>query len=108
MRVHVRGLLECVGEDPDRPGLLDTPDRFAKAWLYLTQGYRQSPRDIIGNAIWDDEGHNHHGMVIERDIEIASLCEHHLVPFLGKVSVLLHHTPELSLPQLFSPPSSFF
>lgn len=81
----VRTILECIGEDPDRPGLLDSPSRYAKALLFLTKGYQQTPRDIINNAIWEDEGHNHHGMVIVRDIEVFSLCEHHLVPFTGKV-----------------------
>jgi GTP cyclohydrolase I len=71
--------------------------RYAKALLEFTKGYHQNPRDIIGNAIWDDEGHNHHGMVIERDIEIASLCEHHLVPFLGKVRCYPYHN-QLTLP----------
>lgn len=83
----VRTLLECIGEDPSRPGLLDSPSRYAKALLFLTKGYQQTPREIINEAIWDDEGHNHHGMVIVRDIEIYSLCEHHLVPFTGKVSL---------------------
>jgi len=81
----VRTILECIGEDADRPGLLDSPARYAKALLFLTKGYQQTPREIINNAIWEDEGHNHHGMVIVRDIEIFSLCEHHLVPFNGKV-----------------------
>ena len=81
----MRTILECIGEDPDRPGLLDSPSRYAKALLFLTKGYQQTPREIINNAIWDDEGHNHHGMVIVRDIEVFSLCEHHLVPFNGKV-----------------------
>ncbi|PKS05300.1 hypothetical protein jhhlp_008673 [Lomentospora prolificans] len=83
----VRTLLECIGEDADRPGLLDSPARYAKALLFLTKGYQQTPREIINNAIWDDEGHNHHGMVIVRDIEIYSLCEHHLVPFTGKMHI---------------------
>lgn len=81
----MRTILECIGEDPTRPGLLDTPMRYSKALLALTKGYQQTPREIINNAIWDDEGHNHHGMVIVRDIEVFSLCEHHLVPFTGKV-----------------------
>lgn len=82
----MRTILECIGEDPTRPGLMDSPSRYAKALLFLTKGYQQTPREIINQAIWDDEGHNHHGMVIVRDIEIYSLCEHHLVPFTGKVS----------------------
>ncbi|SPN98961.1 related to GTP cyclohydrolase 1 [Cephalotrichum gorgonifer] len=83
----VRTILECIGEDSSRPGLLDTPSRYAKALLFLTKGYQQTPREIINDAIWDDEGHNHHGMVIVRDIEIYSLCEHHMVPFTGKMHI---------------------
>lgn len=96
----VRTILECIGEDPTRPGLLDSPSRYAKALLFLTKGYQQTPREIINEAIWDDEGHNHHGMVIVRDIEIYSLCEHHLVPFTGKVSkpFQLSHRPPTPLP----------
>ena len=73
---------ECVGEDPDRSGLLDTPARYAKALLDFTKGYQQNVRDIVNNAIFH-EGHNE--MVIVKDIEIFSMCEHHMVPFTGKV-----------------------
>ena len=95
----VRTILECIGEDPSRPGLLDSPSRYAKALLFLTKGYQQTPREIINEAIWDDEGHNHHGMVIVRDIEIYSLCEHHLVPFTGKVSPRYPHAASPSFPR---------
>ncbi|OAA55502.1 GTP cyclohydrolase I [Niveomyces insectorum RCEF 264] len=77
----VRTILECVGEDPERSGLLDTPRRYAKALLDFTGGYQKNVRDIVNNAIFH-EGHNE--MVIVKDIEIFSLCEHHLVPFTGK------------------------
>lgn len=83
MRGAVRTLLECVGEDPDREGLLDTPSRYAKALLSFTQGYQENVKDIVNQAIFR-EGHNE--MVIIKDIEVDSLCEHHLVPFNGKVS----------------------
>lgn len=79
----VRTILEAVGEDPDREGLLATPDRYAKALLTFTKGYQENVRDIVNNAIFH-EGHNE--LVIVKDIEVFSLCEHHMVPFTGKVS----------------------
>lgn len=78
----VRTLLECVGEDVNREGVLATPERYAKAMLFFTKGYQQNVGDIVNGAIFK-EGHNE--MVIVKDIEIFSMCEHHLVPFTGKV-----------------------
>ena len=80
----VRTMLNAVGEHPEREGLLKTPKRVAEAMLFLTQGYNQSLETIINGAIFD-EGHNE--MVLVRDINFFSLCEHHMLPFMGKAHV---------------------
>ncbi|KAJ0103738.1 hypothetical protein J7T55_011008 [Diaporthe amygdali] len=76
MRGAVKTLLECVGEDVDREGLLDTPSRYAKALLFMTKGYQDDVQDAANNALFP-EGHD--GIVIVKDIDISSLCEHHLM-----------------------------
>jgi GTP cyclohydrolase I len=77
-------LLKNIGEDPTREGLIDTPDRAAKAMHFLTQGYQQNLEEVINDAIFTVED-NH--MVIVRDIELYSLCEHHILPFFGKCHI---------------------
>ena len=80
----VHAMLERLGEDPERNGLLRTPERVDKAMRWLTRGYKLSVQDAIGNAIFEEQ---HESMVLVKDIEMYSLCEHHLLPFFGKVHV---------------------
>ncbi|XP_018431798.1 PREDICTED: GTP cyclohydrolase 1-like [Nanorana parkeri] len=77
-------ILRELGESPEREGLLKTPLRAAKAMQYFTKGYQESIHDILNNAIFDE---NHDEIVIVKDIDVFSLCEHHLVPFFGKVHI---------------------
>src|SRR5260370_7354750 len=74
----VRELLREIGEDPNREGLVNTPKRVAASLEFLTSGYRENPRELLERAIFLQETHN---MLIARDIELYSLCEHHLLPF---------------------------
>ena len=80
----VQELLVEIGEDPQREGLRRTPERVAKVWEFLTQGYRQDVAATINEAIFESEANN---MIIARDIEIFSLCEHHLLPFYGRCHI---------------------
>jgi GTP cyclohydrolase I len=84
MEKTVRELLTNIGEDPGREGLLKTPERVAKAWKFLTSGYHLDPGDVINNAVFREK---YDEMVIVKDIEFFSLCEHHLLPFYGRAHI---------------------
>lgn len=84
LQEHYKAILELLGEDPSREGLLKTPERMAKSMQYLTQGYRQDPMEILLSAKFKED---YRQMVIVKDIEIYSMCEHHLLPFVGKAHV---------------------
>jgi GTP cyclohydrolase I len=80
----IRRQLELVGEDPKREGLLKTPVRVANSLKFLTEGYNSSPEAVVGKGIFKEE---HDNMIMVRDIELYSLCEHHMLPFFGKAHV---------------------
>ncbi len=81
---HYKEILRLIGEDPEREGLLKTPERAAKALVDITQGYRQNPLEIARKAIFEHGGSR---IVIVKDIEFYSMCEHHILPFFGKITV---------------------
>lgn len=81
---HYREIIKLIGEDPDREGLVKTPMRAAKALWYITSGMRQNPSDVMKQAIFEYAGSK---MVIVKDIEFYSTCEHHILPFFGRVSI---------------------
>lgn len=85
MTASCKTILECMGEDPDREGLLKTPERWAKALLFLTQGYQTCTRVVTNNAVFIEDSHKE--MVVIKDIDLHSLCEHHMLPFTGRVHV---------------------
>ena len=84
LAAHVKAILELIGEDPEREGLLKTPERVAKAWQFLTQGYGQDGETIVQSAVFNEP---YSQMVLIKDIELFSLCEHHMLPFIGKAHV---------------------
>lgn len=84
MKQHVRDILRAIGEDPDREGLLDTPERVDKSLRYLTRGYHQKLEDVVNGALFEAESDD---MIIVKDIEFFSLCEHHMLPFFGKCHI---------------------
>ena len=81
---HAEAMLMHLGEEPRRPGLARTPERYAKAMRFLTGGYEVEPQDVVGSGIFGAEGD---GVVLVRDVEFHSLCEHHILPFFGRVHV---------------------
>ena len=84
LKSHYKAILQLLGEDAEREGLLKTPERVAKAWAYITKGYREDPIAILKSAIFREE---YKQMVLVKDIEVYSLCEHHMLPFIGKAHV---------------------
>jgi GTP cyclohydrolase I len=83
-QAEVRHILAAIGEDADREGLLKTPERFEKALRWLTRGYRLSVMDAVGDALFHE---SHNSMILVREIELYSLCEHHILPFFGRAHV---------------------
>jgi GTP cyclohydrolase I len=81
---HYHDILKQVGENPDREGLLKTPERVAKALLYLTHGYDLDPTEILNSAMFTED---YSQMVVVKDIEVYSMCEHHMLPFFGKAHI---------------------
>ena len=81
---HYREILRLLGEDPEREGLIKTPERVAKAMSFITKGYSQDPIEILRSAIFKEE---YQQMVLVKDIELFSVCEHHMLPFIGKAHV---------------------
>ena len=84
LAVHVREILRLLGEDVDREGLLKTPERVAKAMQFMTKGYAEDGETIVRTALFDEE---YQQMVLVKDIELYSTCEHHMLPFIGKAHV---------------------
>ena len=80
----VAEMIRRLGDDPERPGMLKTPARVAESMRFLTKGYRETPEGVLGDALFEE---GHRNMVLVKDIEIYSLCEHHLLPFFGKAHV---------------------
>lgn len=83
-QAEVRHMLGALGEDPDREGLAKTPERVEKALRWLTRGYGLSVMDAVGDALFEEE---HNSMILVRDIELYSMCEHHILPFFGRAHV---------------------
>ena len=84
LMIHYREILRLLGEDPDREGLLKTPERVAKAMAFMTKGYIEDPKQILQSAMFKED---YRHMVLVKDIELYSMCEHHMMPFVGKAHV---------------------
>ena len=84
MAAFNKEILKIIGENPEREGLLKTPERVAKSMQYLTKGYSENPDEIMQSAIFNED---HNEMIIVKDIELYSLCEHHMLPFFGKAHI---------------------
>jgi GTP cyclohydrolase I len=84
METHWAAIIDAIGEDLDRPGLRDTPSRAAKAFEFLNRGYKQTVEDVVNDALFPSDSNE---MVLVQNIELYSLCEHHLLPFIGKCHV---------------------
>ena len=94
---NYRNILKTVGEDPTREGLLETPMRAAKAMTYFTKGYQETVQEVVRNAIFTEETDE---MVVVKDIEFFTLCEHHMVPFMGKASIRTSVTYKSIIPTI--------
>ena len=90
MEEQIRQILRAIGEDPDREGLLRTPQRVAQSLSFLTRGYEMDPAKVINEALFTEE---YEEMIVQKDIDFYSLCEHHMLPFFGKahVAYIPHH-----------------
>jgi GTP cyclohydrolase I len=90
MEDHIRAILKAIGENPDREGLRRTPQRIADALAFLTAGYHMDPEKVINDALFTEE---YEEMILQKDIDFYSLCEHHMLPFFGKahVAYIPHH-----------------
>lgn len=84
MKDQIRKILSQLGEDPDRPGLAGTPERVEKSYKYLTSGYDKTVDEVVNGAIYEED---YNELVLVKDIKIYSLCEHHLLPFIGKAHI---------------------